>query len=112
MGKRIVSGEMQAARIAAHGKITSLTSAFKLASGNPFSIFVIPKANISNGVISQPDNVGLVVTLKCLQDDASAAFPVMFNTWTEAAIVQIDASAINLTTYDVYWGSGNDESES
>lgn len=112
MANGFVSDLMGSLRILSHGKITSLTAAFSLSNKQPFSIFVIPKANIAAGVISTPDNAGLLVSCKCYQDDNASAIPVLFNQWTEAAISEIGATAIDLTTYDVYWGAGRDVEES
>ena len=72
----------------------------------------MPKANVAVKVISNPDNAGLLVDCKCYQDDTSSNLPVMFNQWTEAALSEIAANAIDLAVYDVYWGAGADVSES
>jgi len=105
-----VSESMNAGRILSHGKISALP--FTFTSFNPFSIFVVPKANVTSGVISTPDNAGMLVDCKCYQDDASSDIPVLFNQWTEAAIIEIAEDAIDLDDYDVYWGAGVDVSES
>lgn len=102
--KGYVSETMNSSRICSHGKITELP--FKFTSFNPFSIFVIPKANVAAKVISTPTNVGLLVDCKCYQDGTSSDIPVLFNQWTEAAIIEIAEGAIDLATYDVYWGAG------
>lgn len=101
-----VLSEMFAGRINNHGKIASLTSAFSLSSGLPFSICVVPNADIATGVIeSDATNLGLIVSCKTFQGESATGLPVYFNTWTPAAIVELPASAINLTTYSVYWGA-------
>ena len=102
--KGYVSETMNSSRIVSHGKITELP--FKFTSFNPFSIFVVPKANVAAKVISSPINVGLLVDCKCYQDDTSSDIPVLFNQWTEAAILEIAEGAIDLAVYDVYWGAG------
>lgn len=112
MAKGFVSDLMGSLRILSHGKITSLTAAFSLSNKQPFSIFVVPKANVTAGVISIPDNAGLLVGCKCYQDDNASDLPVLFNQWTEAAIIEVSATAIDLTTYDVYWAAGCDVEES
>jgi hypothetical protein len=105
MNKGFVSSEMAAGRISSHKKITDLTNGFKLENGTHFTLFIVPKANVTAGVIGVPDNAGLMVDCKLYQDDDSSDFPVLFNQWTEAAIQEISADAIDLTTYDVYWGA-------
>ena len=108
--KGYVSESMTAGRIVSKGKIAALP--FSFSSFNTFSIFVVPKANVTAGLISVPNDAGVLVSCKCYQDDASSNLPVLFNQWTEAAIVEIPTDGINLTTYDVYWGAGVDVSES
>ena len=110
MNKGYVSETMNSSRIVSHGKIALLP--FKFTSFNPFSIFVIPKANVAAKVISAPENVGLLVDCKCYQDDTSSNIPVLFNQWSEAAIIEISEGAIDLAVYDVYWGAGVDVAES
>lgn len=110
MNKGYVSEIMNSSRIVSHGKIAQLP--FKFTTFNPFSILVIPKANVTAGVIAAPDNAGLLVNCKCFQDDASSNLPVLFNQWTEAAIIEIPADAIDLDVYDVYWGAGANVAES
>lgn len=104
MTKGYVSETMNSSRICSHGKIAELP--FKFTSFNPFSIFVVPKANVTAGVISSPDNSGLLVNCKCFQNDNASDLPVLFNQWTEAAILEIPDAAIDLAVYDVYWGAG------
>lgn len=99
-----VTESMTASRIVSHGKIAELP--FKFNSFNSFSILVIPKASVTAKVISTPETTGLLVDCKCYQDDTSSDIPVLFNQWTEAAIVEIAEGAIDLATYDVYWGAG------
>ena len=107
-----ISEAMTASRIISHGKITSLEAPFEFSAFNPFSIFVVPKANVAAGVISAPDNAGLLVNCKCFQDETSSGVPILFNQWNECAIIEIAANAIDLAVYDVYWGAGVNVSES
>jgi hypothetical protein len=109
-GKGYISEAMNSSRILSHRKITALP--FSLASKQPFSIFIVPKANVVAGVISTPDNAGILVDCKCSQDDSSSNLPVLFIQWSEASIVEIPVDAINLAANDVYWGAGADVSES
>lgn len=109
-GKGYVSEIMNSSRIVSHGKVAELP--FKFTSFNPFSIFIIPKANVTAKVISTPENTGILVNCRCYQDDTASDLPVLFNQWSEAAIIEIAANAIDLAVYDVYWGAGVNVSES
>ena len=101
-----ITNEQAAGRILAKTKLTSLAAGYTL-NGNPFSILVVPKADVTTGVISNvATEIGLVVSCKCYADAAASDLPVYFHRWTEAAIVELATNAINLTTYDVYVGSG------
>ncbi|WP_372932422.1 hypothetical protein [Mariniphaga sediminis] len=100
--KGFVSKESESGRINAHNEIIELP----FTSNIPYSIMIIPKANIADGVISTPDNVGILVNVKTYQSDAASDLPVMFNAWTEANIVEIPAGAIDLVSYRVFRGSG------
>lgn len=103
----IISSEMAAGRVNGKKKITSLDTAFKLKGNQPFSFLVVPKEDVTNGVISNvAEEIGLIVSLRCMTDSAAGDFPVYFHRWTEGSIVEIPAGAINLTTYDVYVGAG------
>lgn len=100
-----ISSEMSAMRVVSKGKVAALP--FRMKSGAlPFSVIVIPKANIENGVISTPQNEGIIINCKCYQDQVASPYPVQFIRATEAAIVEIPAAGIDLGTYDVYWGCG------
>ena len=110
MAKGYISEVMGAGRVLSHAKIAELP--FKFNSANTFSVFIVPKANVTAGVISAPDNTGILLNCKCYMDDNASNLPVIFNQWGEAAITEIPAEAIDLATYDVYWGAGADVSES
>lgn len=101
-----ITNEQAAGRILAKTKLTSLTAAYNL-DGKPFSILVVPKADVTTGVISNVDtNIGLVVSCKLYAESAASDLPVYFHRWTEAAIVELAITAIDLTDYDVYVGAG------
>ena len=101
-----ITNEQAAGRVLAHTKITSLAAGYSL-DGKPFSILVVPKADVTAGVISNVDtNIGLIVSCKCYADAAASDMPVYFHRYTEGAIVELAVNAIDLTTYDVYVGSG------
>lgn len=97
MSGKYVSIPMSTGRVLAHGKITSLASAFSLPGGVPFSIF-INKLTGTNDI--------LTVNCKCYLDNTASALPVVVGKWDEAAVSEIAAGAINLTQYEVYWGAG------
>lgn len=103
MSKGIVTPEMYAGRINAHGKITSLSNGFKLKSEQPFSLFVHPK---SDG--ADPDATVVMVDCKLYQDDVTSPCPFTANCWDAPAVQEIEANGVDLTKYDVYWGSGGD----
>ncbi|HCY40429.1 MAG TPA: hypothetical protein DHV48_03610 [Prolixibacteraceae bacterium] len=105
--KGFVSDQMRSGRIVSHGQITDLTNGFKPTNEVTFSIIVIPKANITAGVISAPTDLGIMVSMAMYQDDGFSDYPVYFNTETIALIKEIEADAIPLETYDVYWASGS-----
>ena len=107
MERGFVSETMRTGRIIWHTQITDLTNGFKLANEVPFSILMVPKANVTEGVISAPTNLGIYVNMKMYQDDDFSNWPVYFNNETIAAIREIAPDAINLETYDVFLGSGS-----
>jgi hypothetical protein len=107
MERGFVSDQMRSGRIVSHGKITDLTNGFKFKNEVPFSLLILPKINVTSGVISAPTNIGLVVSCKMFQDDEFSDYPVYFNNETVAAIREIAPGAINTEEYDIYWGSGS-----
>jgi hypothetical protein len=101
-----ITSEKNAGRVLAKGKLTSLTAAFNL-GGKPFSVLIVPVADVTEGVISNvAESIGLVVSCKCYAESAVSDLPIYFHTWTEADIVEIAADAIDLDDYDVYYGAG------
>lgn len=102
----LLSQEMRAGRIVSKGQITSLTEAFHAPQGEPFSIMVIPTANIETGLITQPTNIGIIIPVILYNETEAATgdFPLIFAEWTPAAIYEIPIGAIDLVTYAVYWG--------
>ena len=91
--------EMQSLRVLSHGKVTDLTSGFKLPSKAPFSVYVRPKTTAMAADI--------VISAKCICDTEVSELPVPLNDWTPAAIVELAPNTISLVDYDVYWGAGN-----
>lgn len=97
MGQPYLSNEQVAGRINCHGQITNLTDGFKLKNENPFSLFIIPVADTTAPVIA---------SARLIHDIAAGNCPFNVNCWTEPNVVELAASAINLSNYTVYWGSG------
>lgn len=101
-----ITNEQAAGRILAKTKLTSLAAGYSI-DGKPFSILVVPKEDVTNGVISNvAEEIGLIVSCKCYADAEASDMPVYFHRYTEGAIVELAANAIDLTTYDVYVGAG------
>lgn len=91
--------EMQTLRVLSHGKVTDLSSGFKLANKVPFSVYVRPKETTVQSDVT--------ITAKCICDENASELPVPLCDWTPAAIVELAPNAISLADYDVYWGAGN-----
>lgn len=91
--------EMQVLRVLSHGKISDLSTGFKLEHDCPFSVYVRPKtSSLANDV---------VINARCICDASTSEIPVPLHDWTPAAIVELAPNAISLSDYDVYWGAGN-----
>jgi hypothetical protein len=106
--KGYISEAMRAGRIGSFGKITSLATAFKLEGEVPFSILIVPKADVTAGVITKTtDTSGLEVNCITTQNDTAAKYPVYFHEETLLAITEIAIDAIDLDVYDVYWNCGS-----
>ena len=96
----------EATRINRHGKIASLAENFNIESkynrseyqdGVPFSIFVKAKADT--------DVTSITASVKLMNDEAYSDCPIVLEAWTECAIKSIEANAIDLDVYDVFWGA-------
>lgn len=85
-------------RILATQKITDLTSALSTTDGEPFSILIIPKTEAEGF---------LTVNCKLLRDDTAKGRPIRMNYWSEEALSEISAEAIDLTLYDVWIGASD-----
>lgn len=94
---------MQQGRICSHGKITSLTADFSLTNDFPFALFIIEKAS--------SDPAPVIISCETFQGDGFSDCPFTPNCWDVPAVVKIEAEAIDLDLYDVYWGAGVDVSE-
>lgn len=107
MDKEYIPVTVEAVRVFSHNEIKNLANGFKLKREQPFSVMVVPVDSIDeNGVISFPDTAGLLLDCKCLLDGNSSPMPVMFNQWTEAAVVEISPAAVDLGIYRVFWAAG------
>jgi hypothetical protein len=104
MAKPYVNEMMKAQRVLSHGKIESLSTAFRLAKGHPFSLFIVP--------IDTAETEPVLVDCKLILDDESSDCPFNLRCWNEPAVIEISATGIDLGDYDVYWGTGSDEDES
>lgn len=106
MDKENILQTVEALRGLSHGEIETLADGFSIKGNQPYSICVIPKDNIVDGVISIPDNAGLLVECKTLLNNDNKPLPAMFNDWTPASIVFIKPAAIDLDTYRVFFVAG------
>lgn len=95
MTKGYLSQEVFASRISSHGKITDLSSGFKMKHGLPFSLFVIPKTVSYNPII---------VNCKLYHDDELSHCPFEVNQWSANLVKELASDAIDIDVYDVYWG--------
>ena len=99
-----VINEVFAGRISGkRGKITDLTDPFRnlAVTGDddtwiPFSLFIIPK----DGSVAP-----VLVTCKTIEHDTAVATPFSTNCWDAPLLKEVSATGIDLTLYDVYWGS-------
>jgi len=89
---------MSVGRIVSHGQITDLTDGFSLSGNVPFSVYVRPKASISNADI--------LLNVRCYQDDDFSPVPIGLNDWTPLSIIEIAPNPLILDDCEIYWGSG------
>lgn len=90
---------MYTLRILSKGKISDLSNGFKVNDGKPFSIYVRPKEASSD--------IDLLVRCKCIADREMSEVPIPLNDWTPLALLRLDANAIDLSKYDVWYGCGD-----
>jgi hypothetical protein len=83
-------------RLITGAKIASLATAFSLADNKPFSIYINPTSGTGTTE---------VLTVKLLGQTVATAMPFKVEAWSELLITEISADDI-LSTYDVYWASG------
>lgn len=88
---------MYSLRILSKGKVTDLSNGFAL-GGVPFTVFVRPKE------VTMETSTLLKCKLIC--DKEFGVIPVPVGDWTPAAIVKIAPNAIDLQSYEIYWGAG------
>ena len=106
MKTKFITDGMQSGRLNSHGEIITLSSGFSLENDYPFTIFIIPKANISNGIISQPTEIGLIVNCSLYADDIQSDCPFILGQWSEAYLSSLGVNSIDLDIYRLFWGSG------
>lgn len=102
----ISTPQIYASRIVAHGLIADVSEGFSLTDNAPFSVLIVPVADITAGLIAIATAAGFLLSCKCSQDSESSDLPIMFNEWTKGLISFIDIDAIDLGDYNVYWGVG------
>lgn len=89
---------MYSLRVLCHGQIKDLSKPFSL-QGTPFSVFLRPKtATMDQSVVAK---------LRLISDTETSDFPLPVNDWTPGAISEIGAGSIDLTKFDVFYGTGN-----
>lgn len=99
--KNVYSSEEQRnGRLITGAKIASLASAFSLADNESFSIFLTSKTDTTS-VTTQ----ALTVTL--LGQDTAVAMPFRTEQWSELLITEMSINESILSSYDIYWASGN-----
>lgn len=96
--KQYISESVFAGRIVNFGKVTDLSADFTL-SGRPFSVLIVPKG----GTESQTH---VTMPVKAWASDAFASFPFPEGDWSPLLIKAVEASGLDLTAYDLYWGTG------
>jgi hypothetical protein len=91
-------GGLYGGRILATQKITDLTEAVNTTDGEPFSVLIIPKTEAEGF---------LTVNCKLLRDTDAKDRPIRMNYWSEEALSEITADAIDLDLYDVWIGASD-----
>lgn len=97
--KGYISEFMSGGRIVSHGKITDLANGFKLSDGTPFSVYLRPKAGITD--------IDTTLSVRLYQDEKFSEAPVVYNDWSPMAIMEIAPDNDVLRRCDIYWGSGS-----
>lgn len=90
---------MFAKRITEHGQITDLSNGFNR-GGEPFVLLVKPKGE------NPPVTVEINCKLICDRAKTPLAFPL--DQWSDAVVVEIASNSLDLTEYDLFWGSLRD----
>jgi hypothetical protein len=97
--KGFISDIINGTRIVSGGKIGSLTEAFSLPHGTPFTIYIRPKNEV--------DTVDTVLSVMLYQQDGFVNMPFLFYDWSPLCITEIAANSSLLSAFDIYWGSGS-----
>lgn len=80
------------------GKVDSLATNFKPASGKSFHVFIAPKA----GSELAPGDV-VVISAKPVKNDSAVEVPIVVGDWNPTLLEFITAGAVDLTTDDVFY---------
>lgn len=91
-----VNHVFEGGRILSHGQVTSLATAFS--RPEYFSIYIRPKIAVTVQDI--------LVEVKCGQEGDFSPAPFLFYQWSPLALKEIKAGALDLASYDIYWGAG------
>lgn len=106
--KNKLTEEMKATRGGSHGKITSLENGFKLKSDLGFYILILEKASVTGRVIAAQDTAAVLVSVILHQEDTASDYPFVLLQESVPMLRFIEANAIDLATYDVYWSCGQE----
>jgi len=101
--ENFITSVMSASRVTTSGgQITDLSTAFNVSNGDiPFSLFIIP---ISTG--SSVDEKTVIVNCKCLKNETLINTPFTTFCWDVPLVKEISINGIDLSLFDVYWGTG------
>lgn len=92
-----ISEAVAAGRIVAHGKITDLSSGFKLPKGGLFSVYVRPKTTAADNDV--------ILSVKCYQDEEFGDAPFPVGDWSPLLLREIASDSTVLSDYDIYYGT-------
>lgn len=87
----------ESVKVLSCNQVTDLTADFKLTNGNSFHILIAP-----GDTADKVEGQVLPVGMKLAKNDTSKNIPVVVGDWNPLVVESIDASAIDLTKYDVY----------
>lgn len=91
-----VASHIATTKLVSWGKIDLLVNDFKLKNNSPFTILVIPKEGTG------PEYI--LINAEPYQSNGFVPTPVKIGEWQSLLFNYIEASSIDLETYDVWWG--------